>query len=78
MEPPQEIYKYFSPFLIGLLISTGIGLIIGLEREYNKLQGGSISGIRTFPIVCIAGFLLANLSSEFSNWVVIVSGVRSL
>tara|TARA_R110002072_G_scaffold166080_1_gene319296 strand:+ start:3197 stop:4474 length:1278 start_codon:yes stop_codon:yes gene_type:complete len=73
MEPPQEIYKYFSPFLIGLLISTGIGLIIGLEREYNKLQGGSISGIRTFPIVCIAGFLLANLSSEFSNWVVIAT-----
>lgn len=73
MEAHQEVYKYFSPFLIGLIISTGIGLIIGLEREYNKLQGGSISGIRTFPIVCIAGFLLANLSSDFSNWIIVAT-----
>ena len=73
MEAHQEVYKYFSPFLIGLIISTGIGLIIGLEREYNKLQGGSISGIRTFPIVCIAGFILANLSSDFSNWIIVAT-----
>ena len=73
MELHQEIFKYLSPFLTGLLLSTGIGLIIGLEREYDKLQGGSISGIRTFPIVCIAGFLLANLSSEFSNWIIVAS-----
>ena len=73
MEQHQEIYKYLSPFLVGLLISTGIGLIIGLEREYNKLQGGSISGIRTFPIVCIAGFLLANLSVDFGNWIIVAT-----
>lgn len=73
MELHQDIFKYISPFLIGLLISTGIGLIIGLEREYNKLQGGSISGIRTFPIVCIAGFLLANLTGEFGNWIIITT-----
>ena len=73
MEPHQEIYKYLSPFLVGLLISTGIGLIIGLEREYNKLQGGSISGIRTFPIVAIAGFVLANLTSEFGVWIIVAS-----
>lgn len=73
MELHQDIFKYISPFLAGLLISTGIGLIIGLEREYNKLQGGSISGIRTFPIVCIAGFLLANLTGEFGNWIIVAS-----
>lgn len=73
MELHQEIYKYLSPFLVGLLISTGIGLIIGLEREYDKLQGGSISGIRTFPIVSIAGFLLANLTGEFGNWIIVAT-----
>lgn len=73
MEQHQEIYKYLSPFLVGLLISTGIGLIIGLEREYDKLQGGAMSGIRTFPIVCIAGFLLATLSADFSNWIIVAS-----
>ncbi len=73
MESQQEIYKYLSPFIIGLLISTGIGLIIGLEREYNKLKGGVISGIRTFPIVCIAGFLLANLSADYSIFIIVAS-----
>lgn len=73
MEPHQDISNYISPFLVGLLLSTGIGLIIGLEREYNKLQGGSISGIRTFPIVAIAGFVLANLTSEFSVWIIVAS-----
>lgn len=73
MELQQDIFKYISPFLVGLLISTGIGLIIGLEREYNKLQGAAISGIRTFPIVCIAGFLLADLSAPFGIWVIAAS-----
>lgn len=73
MEVHQEIYKYLSPFLVGILVSTGIGLIIGLEREYNKLQNGLMSGIRTFPIACIAGFLLANLSGDFSNWIIVAA-----
>lgn len=70
MEIHQDIYKYISPFLIGVIICVGIGLIIGLEREFEKLQGDSISGIRTFPITCIAGFLVANLSVYYGNWVI--------
>jgi len=71
MEPHSQIYNYLSPFLVGLLLSAGIGLIVGLEREYNKIKNGTISGIRTFPIVCVAGFLLGNLTEEFSNWIVV-------
>jgi len=40
VKPHPKIYKYFSPFLVGLFVSAGIWL----ERKYNKLQGGSISG----------------------------------
>lgn len=65
-----SVFKIFSPFLIGVLISAGIGLIIGLEREYNKLDGKVISGIRTFPLVCIFGFLIAELST-FYSWIII-------
>ena len=27
-----------NPFILGILISVGIGLILGLEREYDKLK----------------------------------------
>ncbi|HCQ16017.1 MAG TPA: MgtC/SapB family protein [Cryomorphaceae bacterium] len=73
MEPHQEIYNYLSPFLTGLLLSTGIGLIIGLEREFNKFQQNSTAGIRTFPIVSILGFLLASLPADYGKWSVVVA-----
>jgi len=67
MEPHSQIYNYLSPFLVGLLLSAGIGLIVGLERENNKIKNGAISGIRTFPIVCVAGYLLGNLTEVFCS-----------
>jgi uncharacterized membrane protein YhiD involved in acid resistance len=33
-----ETLKNINPFILGLLISLGIGLILGLEREYDKLK----------------------------------------
>ena len=33
-----EAFKNINPFILGLLISLGIGLILGLEREYDKLK----------------------------------------
>ncbi len=73
MEPHQEIFNYLSPFLVGLLLSTGIGLILGLEREYNKDTSSSIAGIRTFPIVAILGYLLASLSDNYGVWIIIAA-----
>ena len=60
-----EAFKNINPFILGLLISLGIGLILGLEREYDKLkEEQGFAGIRTFPIVAIIGFILgtSNLS----------------
>ena len=49
-----ETLKNINPFILGLLISLGIGLILGLEREYDKLkEEQGFAGIRTFPIVAI-------------------------
>ncbi|MGK0386926.1 MAG: uncharacterized membrane protein (DUF4010 family), partial [Patiriisocius sp.] len=61
-------------YILGLLISMGIGLIIGLEREYDKLkEEKGIAGIRTFPIVAILGFLFASLTEIFTPWLLIIS-----
>ncbi|MCM4158483.1 hypothetical protein FHG64_12945 [Antarcticibacterium flavum] len=58
----KETFKNINPFILGLLISVGIGLILGLEREYDKLkEEQGFAGIRTFPIVAIIGFILGSL-----------------
>ena len=69
MEPHSQIYNYLSPFPVGLLLSASIGLIVDLEREHYKIKNGTISGIRTFPIVCLEGYLLGNLTEVFCSTV---------
>jgi uncharacterized membrane protein (DUF4010 family) len=57
---------FLSPFLRGLLIATGVGLIVGLEREFNtKLEKGHMAGLRTFPLLAILGFVAAYLSIHY-------------
>ena len=68
-----ETLKNINPFILGLLISLGIGLILGLEREYDKLkEEQGFAGIRTFPIVAIIGFILGNLTAAYTPWLVII------
>ena len=74
MDVFQGINELFGSYILGVLISLGIGLIIGLEREYDKLkEENGIAGIRTFPIVAILGFSLANLTTLFTPWLLIIS-----
>jgi len=37
MQLDQFTNEVFSPYILGILLSTGIGLILDLEREYDKL-----------------------------------------
>ena len=53
----ESFNTVFTPFFIGLLVSAGVGLIIGLEREFNAHdQPAHIGGIRTFILVSVLGF----------------------
>src|SRR5690625_427578 len=62
-----------DPFLLGVLISLAIGLIIGLEREYDQLKGEvGIAGLRTFPIATILGFVMGFLTLYQTEWFLIV------
>ena len=54
--------------LLGALVSLGIGGLVGLEREWRR----KLSGIRTFMIISLLGFLSFRVSS-FSPLIIPVS-----
>ncbi|TFG77789.1 MAG: MgtC/SapB family protein, partial [Flavobacteriales bacterium] len=69
----QEVNELIGSYILGVLVSLGLGLILGLEREFDKLkQEQSVAGIRTFPIVTIIGFSMGSLKEYFSPWLAIV------
>ncbi len=52
----ESLSTILSPTLISLIVTTGIGLIIGLEREFNTQdQPTHVGGIRTFVLTAILG-----------------------
>ncbi len=66
-------------FFIRLLVATGIGLLIGLEREHasSPIKDEIFAGVRTFVFVVLFGFLTAFLSYFFTHWL-IVGGLFSV
>lgn len=53
--------------LVRLLITLGIGLLIGLEREYAKRvvdKEEPFAGVRTYPLIALLGFLCALLAER--------------
>lgn len=68
----EGINEFTESYILGILISMGIGLIIGLEREFDRLKGQGFAGIRTFPIVAILGFTMENLTDKFTVWLLII------
>lgn len=58
----------FPPFFTGLLVAFGVGLIIGLEREFNTMGApGHLAGIRTFSLTAILGYL-AGWLGQSGRW----------
>lgn len=58
-------------FLIRMLVATGIGLAIGLEREHAALadERKSFAGVRTFTLIVLSGFVAAFLHFAFTPWI---------
>lgn len=54
-------------YLTSLLVSIGLGLIIGLEREFRQVsQKDRFAGIRTFPLITILGSMVGLLVQPVS------------
>jgi uncharacterized membrane protein (DUF4010 family) len=50
-----------------LAIALGLGLLVGLEREWSR---SPIAGIRTFPLITLFGAVAALLQPRFGGWIV--------
>lgn len=56
---------------LSLLLATGIGLLIGLERGWryrDEHAGGRIAGIRTFSLLGLGGALCGVVAKALSPW----------
>lgn len=59
------LQTHINPAFISLLFAAGVGLIIGLEREFNTHDDPShIGGIRTFVLTAILGNIADWISSH--------------
>jgi uncharacterized membrane protein (DUF4010 family) len=60
--------------LLKLVISTGIGLLIGLEREFSKQvkeKEEQFAGIRTYTLVSLLGFGAALAADHYGVWIIV-------
>jgi len=56
-------------FLKRVLIALGIGLVLGLEKEFSNLKKDEIfAGLRTLSIVSLLGFVCALLNYIINPW----------
>lgn len=62
-----------SPFLLSLFVSLGIGLIVGMEREFENLSGKEhFAGLRGFAIMSVLGCVTAFLTNTINNNILLV------
>ena len=55
----------FGSFVIGLLMASGVGSIIGLEREFNTHgEAAHLGGLRTFTLIALTGFIVGELAQH--------------
>ena len=64
----------FSPYG-HLFISVGLGLLVGLQREWAE---SSLAGIRTFTLITILGTVSALLAETYGAWFIGVMFISAL
>ena len=65
--------KLLTPFLLSLLVSLGIGLIVGMEREFENLSGKEhFAGLRGFAMMSILGCVVTFLAVELNINILLV------
>lgn len=54
-------------FLVNVLIALGVGGVVGIEREHRGDKARVIAGVRTFPLIAVAGVLAVRLGVETAS-----------
>ncbi len=69
----QDFHLTQLEFLIRILVTVGIGFVIGLEREFSQFSEKEevFAGVRTYTLVALLGFLTAFLGITFTYWIFI-------
>lgn len=59
----DTLFAHLPPELAGFAVTLGLSLLIGFEREEKRPEDpvGFFGGIRTFPMIGLAGFLLVEV-----------------
>ena len=52
----DTLFAQLPQDLVGFVLALALGLLIGIEREEHEPRG--LGGIRTFPLIALAGYLL--------------------
>ncbi len=65
----------FEEVFLGFLVALAAGALIGLEREQSMAADHKhrLGGVRTFPLIALAGALSALLSHRAGVWPILVS-----
>ncbi|MGE0771380.1 MAG: MgtC/SapB family protein [Cyclobacteriaceae bacterium] len=66
----KALSQLVTPYFLSLVVATGVGLIMGLEREFRKT---TFAGIRTFPLVSILGCVITFISQSTSVWLLVAA-----
>lgn len=68
----DRLNDILSPYLISVIVSTGIGLIVGLEREFREAsEKDRFAGIRTFPLVALSGCAITYMGEATTMWMAV-------
>lgn len=66
----------FGSFVIGLLVASGVGSIIGLEREFNTHgEAAHLGGLRTFTLIALSGFIAGELAQHTHVYFLLAAGL---
>jgi len=65
-------------FMVGFAVAAAVGGIVGVEREHRPDGQDVIAGVRTFPLVSIAGFLLATFARESDQALILGAGILGI
>lgn len=62
-------------FFVEFVVAGAVGGLIGVEREHREDGAPVLAGVRTFPLISIAGFLVAFLALQTDASFVVAAGI---